>query len=195
MVKKKEKPLPSRPAAPIWREDADLDEIEAFILDRNKQPIELARGRLRDFVNRCVNDSDFRHPQSEALLSFLLIVRDHLCHDINENWTLADILQPVENQVRQALAERRMGGLDAVNARREDAKKWATNTARQLWEKDTNKSIRIAKMAGLLWPLFVDSGFVDVRPDNGETIKDWIRPVAPEYATVGGRPRKVRTDQ
>lgn len=183
----------TRPAAPIWPEDAGYDEITAFILDRNKQPIELASRKLNDFVNRCVNDPDFRHPQSEALMNFLLIVRDHLCSGINENWTLDDILAPIVKRVKEIESEQRMSGLAAINARRKAAKKWAIDTAGQLWAEDASKSIRIADMVERLWPLFVEEGFEDARPDNGETLKTWIRAAAPQYAKAGGRPRRARS--
>lgn len=76
-----------------------LSEIEQFIENRKNQPISRAFGNFYEFVNSCVGNPDFRHPQSESLLSFLLIVREHLLDGLNENWTLDDILQPIVDKV------------------------------------------------------------------------------------------------
>lgn len=91
---------------------ASLDEIVEFIEHRKSQPIEKASRKLYDFVNSCVTDPDFLHPQSEALLDLLRIVRDHLCSSdegppINELWTLDDIMTPIIKK----LAEKQAAGL------------------------------------------------------------------------------------
>lgn len=78
-----------------WPSDPSLEQIGEFIQTRRDQPIERAASKLFDFVNSCVTDADFRHPQSEHLLSFLMVTRDVLTDGINEHWTMDDILQPI----------------------------------------------------------------------------------------------------
>lgn len=91
---------PKRP--PILRPPAtSLGEAHAFTLNRQAQPISKAARKLDLFVGACVSDPDFRHPQSRELLAFLLLVRDELIDQINEQWTLEDILNPIEVAIRQ----------------------------------------------------------------------------------------------
>src|SRR5690606_12743663 len=45
--------------------------------------------------NDAVTDPDFRHPDSRALLEFLLLVRDEMTDGINEKWCVDDIFEPM----------------------------------------------------------------------------------------------------
>ena len=44
-------------------------------------------------------------------------------------------------------------------------------------------------MARLVYSELYDNGFNRQLPHNQESLQDWIRDIAPTYATIGGRPR------
>lgn len=111
-------------------QDASLEEIVEFVERRQAMPITKASRKLYDFVNACVADHDFRHPQSEALLDLLLIVRDELCDNINEHWTLDDILAPITVQARRIATERQTAAM--VETRKAESAAKAERDARIL---------------------------------------------------------------
>jgi hypothetical protein len=79
---------------------AGYDALMKYVHDRNAKPISRATRKLHDFVGACVTDPDFKHEQSTELLRFLIIIRDELTDQINEHWTLDDILEPVAAAIR-----------------------------------------------------------------------------------------------
>ena len=91
---------PCRPSIP-WPEDRTLETIMQHVQARRDQPITRAADKLFQFVNSCVGDEDFRHPQSQHLLNFLLLTRDVLTDHITELWSLDDILEPISAEVRK----------------------------------------------------------------------------------------------
>src|SRR5690606_2337833 len=81
----KTKTVSKRPARAFSIPD-DYDELVAWVAAERERPIAKAYGKLFDFVNGAVSDPDFRHPDSRALLDFLLLVRDEMTDGINEQW-------------------------------------------------------------------------------------------------------------
>ncbi len=71
----------------------------------------------------------------------------------------------------------------------------ATECARalaiELWHADTAQKIRISDMAERVYRTLASEGFIDSLPDTAERVKEWIKPVAPDYARKGGKPRKT----
>lgn len=78
---------------------------------------------------------------------------------------------------------------------REIIKTAAQGNAEELWSKDTNQEIRIGAMAKKVRPQMVTAldsmGKLDLLPSD-EKIKEWLKPIAPDYARQGGRPKKRR---
>lgn len=70
----------------------------------------------------------------------------------------------------------------------------AQSLAETLWYEDVNKELRITGMCHEIWPELVEISdvlnFRDVLPDRAELLKNWIRPVAPDWAKKGGAPKK-----
>jgi len=69
--------------------------------------------------------------------------------------------------------------------------KRAEAIACELWKSDKSQVIRIGEMADKVYRKLAKEGFLDSLPDNPESIKDWIKLVAPDYARKGGRKRKT----
>lgn len=63
--------------------------------------------------------------------------------------------------------------------------------ATELWQADTAQEIRIGDMAEHVYRVLAAGGFTDSLPGTAERIKEWINPVAPDYARKGGRRRKT----
>lgn len=63
--------------------------------------------------------------------------------------------------------------------------------ATELWQADTAQEIRLGDMAERVYRALAAEGLTDSLPDTAERIKEWIKPVAPDYARKGGRRRKT----
>lgn len=61
--------------------------------------------------------------------------------------------------------------------------------AKALWNNDKEQKIKIKEMASLVYRELYDSEFKRQLPHNQDSLKDWIRDIAPPYATTGGRPK------
>lgn len=66
----------------------------------------------------------------------------------------------------------------------------AREIAAQRWEADHLQEIRIGAMADLVYRQLAQEFGQAHLPELPETVKDWIKPVAPEYARRGGRAKK-----
>ncbi|WP_413614888.1 hypothetical protein MRB56_14160 [Halomonas cupida] len=95
----------SRPAV-LPPASAALEEITEFIQWRQSQPLSKASNKVYDFVNDCVTDPNFLHPQSATLLDVMMLLRDVLIDGINEEWDLDDVLEPIMVQARRIVAEK-----------------------------------------------------------------------------------------
>lgn len=67
----------------------------------------------------------------------------------------------------------------------------ARTIAVDIWKSDTAQGIRISEMADRVYRTLVSDGFTEMLPGTSERIREWIKPVAPDYARKGGRRRKT----
>lgn len=92
-----------------------------------------------------------------------------------------------------AAADRERDQLKGITARNQ-AISLATDRARaiaaDLWDQDEEEQIRIGEMAQRVWAVMIDEGLRDQMPEQADRLKVWIKPVAPAYATKGGRTKK-----
>ncbi|MBD8123846.1 hypothetical protein IFT62_21830 [Pseudomonas lutea] len=81
-------------------------------------------------------------------------------------------------------------------ARRNQIKENVISRARTLahgfWSIDVASKIRTGEMAETVYKKLVEEGHFDLLPDSAERLKEWIKPVAPEYAKKGGRRKLSR---
>lgn len=75
-----------------------------------------------------------------------------------------------------------------VSVQKLQAKEQAKILARALWNNDKDKKIRIKEMAVMVYLELYNNGYERQLPNNKESLQDWIREIAPDYATAGGRP-------
>lgn len=92
---------------------------------------------------------------------------------------------------KAAANKERMKGLVDINAAKERAKNRSIEIAGELWKADKDQVIRINDMAHNVWCKLCDEGFTQALPDSHTGLKNWIKSAAPDYARVGGRPRKT----
>lgn len=88
--------------------------------------------------------------------------------------------------------QKRTEALHEINAGKNAAIKQAQKIAEDLWAADTDETIRIRDMADKVYKALLTRGMTDVLPQESDTLKDWIRPVAPDYACKPGKPKKAR---
>lgn len=69
------------------------------------------------------------------------------------------------------------------------AKHMAKHIANKEWQADKQDKIKITEMAEIIYSTLYSLGFHDELPDQAKNIKSWIKEVAPDYASEGGRPR------
>ncbi|QQT94504.1 hypothetical protein [Acinetobacter johnsonii] len=63
----------------------------------------------------------------------------------------------------------------------------AKTLASYLWKKDVNNSIKIREMSMLVYTELYETEHRDQLPDMPDTLKSWIKEVAPQYAREAGR--------
>ena len=88
-------------------------------------------------------------------------------------------------QPSDTAADEPLKGIAKVNYDKDKAKAFASVVAKFLWNIDTNQQLRIGEMATQLYPLIHEFDN-NALPQGNDTIKDWIRPHAPKYASKAG---------
>jgi len=83
-----------------------------------------------------------------------------------------------------------------VNLARKHVKEAAQRIAKEKWKEDTGREIRLGSMCEEVYFIIFDevrgSNFEKALPSQAGGLKDWLRPIAPLWATKGGRPKKTR---
>lgn len=67
----------------------------------------------------------------------------------------------------------------------------ACELAQDLWRADEAQKVRISEMADIVYSKLAGEGMSEHLPDTIERVKVWITPVAPRYARLGGRTKKL----
>lgn len=102
---------------------------------------------------------------------------------------------PMRQRIKEVFESRSNGqsGLRATNEARQATANFAREEARSRWAADSEQSISLRDMAELVMSAFFAQGKEDDLPEGNkaERIKKWIRPVAPNWATRPGRPKKT----
>ncbi|EJM48942.1 hypothetical protein PMI26_00525 [Pseudomonas sp. GM33] len=81
--------------------------------------------------------------------------------------------------------------LGVTNMLKDAAIDRAKAIATELWEADIAQVIKLAMMVQSVWNQMIDEGYQAQLPDKPESIRKWIKHVAPAYARKAGRPRKT----
>ncbi|MFT0771924.1 hypothetical protein [Psychrobacter aquimaris] len=68
------------------------------------------------------------------------------------------------------------------------AKHMAKHIANKEWQTDVQNKIKITEMSEIIYSKLYSLGFNNELPDQARNIKSWIKEVAPDYASEGGRP-------
>jgi hypothetical protein len=184
-----------------------LEEIRRnaeFIVSTHEKLIEWIRQSKLPEVEEAALDFERTQGQYQVILDVVETARQEVKNgDIGEALSLAALAgvmyegtQPKYlEQLNAALEkaqqakEKRMVALTARNSFKANAKSRAEDIADSLWTDDLEEKIRISGMANKVWSCLVDEGFTDMLPENVESLKSWIREVAPPYALKGGRPK------
>ncbi|MCP5162087.1 MAG: hypothetical protein H6999_00050 [Hahellaceae bacterium] len=82
---------------------------------------------------------------------------------------------------------RQTSGLQERNARKREMIDKAKELATSLWNKDFTQSMRTGEVAFQIYDQ-LKTDYKDVVPEKVESVKEWIKPLAPDYAKKAGRP-------
>lgn len=96
----------------------------------------------------------------------------------------------LKTKQKQSTKKRMAGGLDEIAKQRARIRAEIKRHAEELWANDTYKEYKVTEVAGLVRDA-VERDYPGESPGL-ERIKALIRPVAPEYARVGGAPKGPR---
>lgn len=112
-----------------------------------------------------------------------------LTDELNQaNAKIAELEQQA-TQPSDTATDEPLKGIAKVNYDKDKAKAFASIVAKFLWNIDTNQQLRIGEMATQLYPLIHEFDN-NALPQGNDTIKDWIRPHAPKYASKAGNTPK-----
>lgn len=92
--------------------------------------------------------------------------------------------------------QKRKSGLKNINKLRAEAKEHVQQSGNKLWEKDAANSIRLGEMCERVWSELAGDIALSpegVFPNTANGLKPWLREVAPDYASKGGRPKTKKT--
>lgn len=116
---------------------------------------------------------------------------------LNENERLRTKLAQAQERIKQLEAEKQentisneLTGIEKLNQSAKDRQGMARVIAMKLWKDD--QSILIGAMADKVYREMINY-CVDELPDNADTLKNWIRPIATSQAQRRGRPPKKST--
>ena len=110
-----------------------------------------------------------------------------------EKWTY--LQDERYNQMAQAFIEkaRKEQPLRNKVTSGEFVKELAQGIAQEVWERDAGQSLYLALACDQTWPILKELaeklGYGKYLPKSRETLKRWLRPEAPAYATRAGRPK------
>jgi len=145
--------------------------------DMHKQDCETRLGMLYSYLEELKT----AHPDAYMKTVFLIECA------ANIGWTASESIL-LANHFDQTARFKLIGGMNAAKA---SAVERAQAIATQLWQADTAQEFRVGKMADKVYRVLAAEGFAESLPGTAERIKEWIKPVAPDYARKGGRRRKT----
>ncbi|WP_439860630.1 hypothetical protein [Pseudomonas sp. MBLB4136] len=95
-----------------------------------------------------------------------------------------------KNKAEKIITAKRMAGLLELNSLKSATIDRAIAIAKELWKADAERQeYRVKDMAALVAEILEREGMVGL--PSVERIKEWIKPVAPAYARLGGRRRNT----
>lgn len=105
------------------------------------------------------------------------------------NNRLTELNQQLEQaQLNQPIAQNsELNGFNKVNAERTQLKQMGRSLAKYVWSMDISKGITTGEMIQQVKTVL--SNIDSVLPKD-ETIRNWLKDIAPDYAKAGGRPPK-----
>lgn len=108
----------------------------------------------------------------------------------NRNTSYKDMVQTLMSRQRQT------SGLRELNRKKSQAKILAQRIAKEAWNDDVEKNVRITGMCEIVWNELVveilSPDFKGAFPDNPDGLKHWMREIAPKYARKPGRPSNTK---
>ena len=102
--------------------------------------------------------------------------------------SLALINSPVETI--ETLIEKEAQRPRGKSRAKEHAQLSAKAIAIHVWKNDREKQIKIGEMCEIVWNTLTETLHIQELPNKPESLKEWIKDFAPEYAREAGRPKR-----
>ncbi|MEG2128487.1 MAG: hypothetical protein RRZ32_04960 [Acinetobacter sp.] len=174
----------------IFSHDEVYSVCEQYFQDEDMPDINIAPTEFIAILDRAMAVPEMKKDDATGL-NFIKIsesdifIKNHDAFSILRNNFRLD----VENSKEILNLEKKMIG---VSKDKIEAKKYAKNIADYLWRKDVENKIKIKEMSINVYVELNQTIHRDQLPDQPESLKDWIKDIAPDYAKESGRPRLVK---
>lgn len=122
-------------------------------------------------------------------MEHIVITKYQLDKIIKQNFIpLKQLFGEINSEIKTVSTHKRKR--TGVSPDKLNAKLAAATLAEYLWRKDKNQIIKIKDMAINVYTELYQTEHQSQLPDNKDSLKDWIKDVAPSYARESGRPPK-----
>ena len=179
----------------IFQSPLDKRTLES-IVDIEIKGIELEKpsGCLENFVMPEPSDDSFIDDENTEYLNHFIRRKDILI----THYQLTRIIEGtlfIGNKEQHNIEELMMRGVirkpQGISQAKRDAKFAAKTLAAYFWRKDTEEKIKIKDMAFNVYTELCDTEHLSELPNEKESLKEWIKDIAPKYAREAGRPKEI----
>ncbi|MFH7805560.1 hypothetical protein [Acinetobacter sp. BSP-53] len=132
-------------------------------------------GNSTDLLLQIINRTDIliTHYQLSRIIDGVLVIRE------KEQSTFEDLITQQTSKKPQGKSQAKIEAQVAARA-----------IALHLWKNDKERKIKIGSMCQQVWNTLCETEHREQLPDKVESLKDWIRDIAPAYAKLGGRQKE-----
>lgn len=168
----------------------NFDSVENILNDKNMQDF-LFKEQYLDVKPQIINiEKNISHLKNYCF--FKIITEDVII--LRKNLVFLEkylIGEEVFIQNKQILASKLLKSPTGKSKNKEAAQLAAKTLAAYFWKNDHNKDIRIKDMSIMVYAELNQTSHKIELPDRPESIKEWIKEVAPNYAREAGRPKEI----
>lgn len=173
----------------IFSHDEVFSVCEQFFSDQEMPDINIAPTDFKVFLDRLRTIPEINIDKNTDLL-FVYINKNNI---FVKNDDAIDILNNVFSCYSELDSENEKNDIKPIGVSKEkiEAKRYARNIAEYLWRKDIEHKIKIKEMAINVYAELHQTHHRAQLPDKPESLKGWIKDIAPSYAKESGRPKVV----
>lgn len=171
----------------IFSHDEVYSVCEQYFSDQEMPDINIAPTEFKAIINER-NTIPELNIDANTGLSSVNINKNNI---FIKNDDALDILNNIFSSYLESKIENIKNEIKPVGVSKEkiEAKRYAKNIADYLWRKDIENKIKIKEMAINVYAELFQTSYKEQLPDKPESLKEWIKDIAPSYAKESGRPK------